>query len=318
MSAALDALPDDLSSEAFELLWSDLRQVITSDVDQADAALGVFVGSAEEGDGMRSAIWESDECRSLLGVYVTTMCFLPYCRPAVLRGGFSSTATARISTLRPKGTLKERLALWQLRERMSRPDRSRFIVLCPGAWRAKSFHAEVAIPEDLRVETAVLFDFANEKPMGEPQFNCNRASLYASEHLDEESSPDAYVVVAPERRGPTSQAAATGVLVASLLWLGVASGLDAKEPDAAVSILLAGAALYSGVVAVRSEHVLVTKLFSASRRWLAVAALAALAASASLAMQIPNAHPTGIWRTAAIAATLASVRLAWSAIRAPV
>ena len=56
---------------------------------------------------------------------------------------------------------------------------------------------------------------------------------------------DALVVIAPERRGRTIQSAATSVVVASLLWLGVHSGLDAESPDAAVSLLLAGAALYS-------------------------------------------------------------------------
>jgi hypothetical protein len=175
----------------------------------------------------------------------------------------------------------------------------------------------VVIPEDLRIESAFLYDFEQEEVLCEPDWNRNRASLYADRSLDADIFADAFVVVAPERRGRTMQAAATGLVVAALLWLGVYSGLDAESPDAAVSLLLAGAALYSGVTAGRGEHVLVTKLFSASRRWLAVVGLAALAASASLAMQVPSTHPTGVWRIAAIACTIAFVRLLWSAIRAP-
>ena len=84
-----------------------------------------------------------------------------------------------------------------------------------------------------------------------------------------------------------------------------------------MSILLAGAAIFSGVAASEGKHRLVKNMFSASRRWLVLVTLAALAGSASLAMQIPDEHPVAIWRVAAIASTIACVRLAWSAFRAP-
>jgi hypothetical protein len=318
MSAALDVLPDDVPSEAFELIWSDLRQVVTSSPEAADEALGVFVGSAEEDDTLRSAIWQDATCRSLLNTLRSNYVLFAVIPPEgpkrrILKYSYSEDFDVGIS-----GTLRERLAPWMIGRRLSRPDRSRIRILCPGAWRAASFHAEVVIPEDLRVEAAILYDFAKDEALSESDLNRNRASLYASETLDAEASVDAYVVIAPERRGRTIQAAATGLVVAALLWLGVHSGLDAKQnPDAAVSLLLAGAALYSGVTAGHGEHVLVTKLFSASRRWLAVVSLAALTASAALAMQVPNAYPTGVWRVAAIACTVASGRLLWSAIRAP-
>lgn len=317
MSAVLDVLPDDVPSEAFELVWSDLRQVVSSPPEAADEALGVFVGSAESDDTLRSAIWGDATCRSLLDALRSNYVLFAVVPPEgprrrILKYGYSEDFDLGIS-----GTLRERLAPWMLGQRLSRPDRSRFRILYPGAWRAASFHAEIVIPEDLRIEAAILYDFAKDEALSEPDLNRNRASLYASDTLDAEASTDAYVVIAPERRGRTVQAAATGLVVAALLWLGVNSGLDAQNPDAAVSLLLAGAALYSGITAGRGEHVLVTKLFSASRRWLGAVSLAALAASAALAMQVPNAHPTGVWRVAAIACTIAAGRLLWSAIRAP-
>jgi hypothetical protein len=317
MSNVLDALPEDLTQDAFELIWSDLRQVVLSAPDDADEALGVFVGSAEAGDRLRSAIWESPACQSLLNVlrsnYVL-FAVIPLDGPnrRILKYSYGEDFDLDVS-----GTFTERLAPWFLWQRLWRPDRSRFRILCPGAWRAESFHAEVVIPEDLRIESAVLYDFTQEEALSEPDLNRNRASLYANQTLAAENFADAFVIIAPERRGRTIQAAATGTVVAALLWLGVSSGLDAQNPDAAVSLLLAGAALYSGVTAARGEHVLVTKLFSASRRWLGLVSLAALAASAALAMQVPTAHPTGIWRIAAIVSTFASARLLWSAIRAP-
>jgi hypothetical protein len=317
MSAALDVLPDDVPPEAFELIWSDLRQVVTSHPEAADEALGVFVGSAEEDETLRSAIWQSATCRSLLDVLRSNYVLFAVIPPGgpmrrILKYSYSEDFDPGIS-----GTLRERLAPWMLGQRLARPDRSRFRILCPGAWRASSFHAEVVIPEDLRIEGAILYDFAKDEALSEPDMNRNRASLYARDTLNAESSTDAYVVIAPERRGRTVQAAATSLVVAALLWLGVHSGLDAQNPDAAVSLLLAGAALYSGVTASHGEHVLVTTLFSASRRWLGLVSLAALSASAALAMEVPNAHPTGVWRAAAIACTIASGRLLWSAVRAP-
>ncbi|HEU5254065.1 MAG TPA: hypothetical protein VFU16_12150 [Solirubrobacterales bacterium] len=317
MSAALDVLPQELSEEAFELLWSDLRRVVISEPAEASEALGVFVGSAEEGDSLRAAIWNSEVCKSLLGVlsenYVLFAALAPN-GPArrILKFSYGEDLELTLT-----GTLRERLAPSKLARRAARPDRSSFRILCPGAWRAASFHAEVVIPEDLRIESAVLYDFAEDKALGEPDWNRNRASLYASQPLNSESSAEAFVVVAPERRGRTMQAAVTGIVVTVLLWLGVHSGLDAENPDAAVSLLLAGAALYSGITAGRGEHVLVSKLFSASRRWLGLVSLAALAASASLAMQVPNAQPIEVWWMAAIASSIASARLLWSAIRAP-
>jgi hypothetical protein len=47
-----------------------------------------------------------------------------------------------------------------------------------------------------------------------------------------------------------------------------------------------------------------------------VVTLCALAASASLAMEVPDATPLRIWLVAAIVCSLAALRLAWSAIRA--
>jgi hypothetical protein len=166
----------------------------------------------------------------------------------------------------------------------------------------------------------VLADFSDPEvapSLGSVDANVNRASLYASVGLDRDQEVAAFVEVSPERAGRTSQAATTSVIVAALLWLGVASGLDAKNPGAAISLLLAGAAVFTGFSAVQGEHRLVRRAFAASRRWLAVVTLAALTASASLAMEYPVAHPVAVWRVAAIACSIAAVRLLWSAVRAP-
>lgn len=318
MNGAVNALPDELRPEVFQMLAADLRQVVFAPPAAAADALGVFVGSAEAGDRWRTAIWEDDTCRALLAAL-----WRNYALVAVLAPGGPNRRILKYSygedfdlTVEREG-IAERLAP---RERVGRawwPDRRRFIIECPGAWRAASFHVEIAVPEELRFETAVLYDFVADEQVSAADSNVNRASLYAPHEIDAESDVDAYVEVAPERSGRTFQAAATSVIIAALLWLGVASGLDAQNPGPAVSILLAGAALFSGVAAVQGEHKLAKKVFSASRRWLVLVTVAALAGSASLAMEIPEEHPVSIWRFSAIASTVAAVRLVWSAIRAP-
>lgn len=127
----------------------------------------------------------------------------------------------------------------------------------------------------------------------------------------------AYAEVAPERAGRTSLAAAISLVVAGLLWLGVLSDLDARNPGPAISILLAGAAVFSALAAAQGQHRLVRRVFAASRWWLAVVALTALGASASLAMELPDREPVEVWRICAIVCSLAAARLTWSAIRAP-
>jgi hypothetical protein len=110
--------------------------------------------------------------------------------------------------------------------RVSRPDRQAFIVECPGAWRAQSFHAEISIPEELHIELAVLHDFRGEEQLGEADENVDHASLYAS-GIAEHQFPGAFAVVAPERAGRVLLAALARIAVSALLWLGVSSGLDA-------------------------------------------------------------------------------------------
>lgn len=317
LNAALNALPADLTPEVFEIIAADLRQVVLSEPATASDALGFFIGSAESGDRWRAAIWSDETCRSLLDAL-----WQNYVLFAVLAPGGPNRRVLKYSygdefDPTDRGALRDRIAPRQLALGAWRPDRGRFIVLCPGASRAASFHVEIAIPEELRIDTAVLYDFAGQEPLSDADTKVNRASLYANRSLTAESDVDAYVEVVPERIGRASQAAGTSVVVTALLWLGVASGLKVTSPGPAASLLLAGAALYSGVTAVQGKHQLVKALFSATRRWLALVTAAALAGSASLAMQTPDKRPVDVWRGAAIACTIAAIRLAWGAVRAP-
>lgn len=213
--------------------------------------------------------------------------------------------------------LAVRLAPRELAKRAWHPDRQQFAISCPGASRAASFHVEVAIPEELRIRQAVLLDAETGTNLSIVDRNINRASLYASAPLRPQTDVIAYIEAVGERSGQAAQSAITSCIAAGLLWLGVASGLDTTNPGAAVSIVLAGAALYSGFTAASGQHKLVRMIFASRRRWLLVTTAAALAGSATLALEYPCASPVDVWKIAAVVATVAALRLSWSAVRSP-
>lgn len=317
LNAAYDALPEEPSTDLLESLVADLRRVVLSPPDEAAEALGYMLGMAEAGDRWRTAIVEDPISQSLLDALWQNYVLFAVLAPGgpnrrILKYSYgegfahSTDDIPRLERLRPRDLLA----------RASRPDRQNFVIECPGAWRAASFHAEIAVPEELRLELAVLWNFETEEAHSDFEANVDRAALYGRE-LEEGQATAAFAVVAHERAGKVSQAATTSVFVAALLWLGVASKLDASSPGPAVSILLAGAALFSGIAAAQGEHRLVKRIFAASRRWLLVVTISALGASATLAMEVPDAEPVDVWRWAAIAGSAAALRLSWSAVRAP-
>lgn len=317
MNAAFEALPDDVTDDASQMLAADLRRVVFDAPGDARDALEFFAGAADAGDPVRAAIWHDDTCRQMLGALWENYVLFAVLAPGgparrVLKYGYSEDFNPMRSS-----RLADRLALGEVLTRLAYPDRAGFLIATPGASWAASFHVEVAVPDELRIERAFLFERDAAELISGEELNVNRASLYAPDQVAALADVDAYVEVAPERRGATFQAAATSLVVTALLWLGVVSELDAEAPGAAVSLLLAGAALFTGFAAAQHEHRLVTTVFSTARRGLGVVTLCALTGSATLAMEFPCRHPVFVWWCAAALSSIVALRLAWSAVRAP-
>lgn len=217
MGEAFDAVPGGPDQDEFNVAWSELREVVMAEPDEAVEALSTFVGKAEEGNSLASAIWANPSCRGMLEVlqhnYVLFAVVEETCpERRILKYSFGEDFDLRLT-----GTVLDRLAPPVLLDRLWRPGRREFQLLCPGAWRARSFHLEVMIPEELRIETAFLYDFSRDELLSAPDRNRNRASLYAGRLADADFTVDAYVVIAPERRGATTQAAITGAAVSGLI-----------------------------------------------------------------------------------------------------
>lgn len=316
LNAAYDALPQHPPIEVLEMLSADLRQVVMLPPAEALDTLAYLERAAEADDPWRGPIVNDPTCRLLLWTlsqnYVL-FAVLPPNGPVrrILKYSYSEDFTGSV---RPAARWL-RLRLW-LRGVFWLPDRRLFIIECPGAGRAASFHLEITTAEELRFTEAGLFYEDTGETASTFDENVNRASLYPPEPVDE-FGLDAFAEVAPERTGATSQAAVTSLIVAALLWAGYLSELDAATPEPAVSLLVGGAALFSGVSATRGEHRLVKRIFFWTRFWLTIVTIAGLTASTSLALEIPDEHPTEVWKWAAIVCTVAAVQRLWAAIRSP-
>jgi len=319
LHTALDAIGDAQPEERVETLTADLRQIVLGEEDLGRAALGALVEAADAGDALRAAIWRHPACNSLLRTFASDYVLfaaLPLGGPdrRVIKYGYGDDL--RWERGRERGRRGE---LWW---RVSTPDRTRLLIPCPGAWRAASFHLEIAIPEELRVAYASLGRVApadeggEVEDLGTPDRWVNRAALYASTPIEPHDDVRAYVEIVSEREGGAVRAAVTAAAVAVLLWLGWGSGLDASQPGPFVSLLLAGGAVVSGFAASTSRHIIVNRMLRRRRRALILVAACALAASASLAMEVPGKRPLEVWLAAAIICTVAALRLGWSAVRA--
>lgn len=322
MTAARKALADAPPDRRIEELTADLRQIVFEDEPLAVETLESFVEAAEAGDGVASAVWGDAACRTLLRTFATDYVLfvaLPLNGPARRVVKFSYSDEFPLDPPRARRT--QRWSRDELRWRLRNPDRTWFLIDCPEAWRAASFHMEIAIPEELRIARAELGSFAagggdGFADLGPADHAVNRAALYAARSIEPHEDVRAYVEIVSEREGQATRAALTALAVSALLWLGYLSGLDARAPAAAVSLLLAGGAVVSGFAVVTSYHLIVDKILRSRRRALVLVAVCALAASASLAMEIPSSRPLGVWLAAAILCTLATLRLGWSAVRA--
>ena len=201
VGAAYDALPEVPPDETLEVLAAELRQVVVGSPTEAEDALALLSSAASSGDRWRKAIVEDHTCRSLLDAL-----WKNYVLFAVLAGGGPNRRILKysygegFSFTTDDVRWRHRIHPTRIAGRVSRPDRREFIVECPGAWRAQSFHAEISIPEELRIELAVLHDVRGEEQLGEADENVDRASLYAS-GIAEHQFPGVFAVVAPERAG---------------------------------------------------------------------------------------------------------------------
>jgi hypothetical protein len=175
----------------------------------------------------------------------------------------------------------------------------------PAAAGPASYHAEVVVPEEVRILEAVMLD-AEHGFLAEDG-ESDRAALYAPE-VPSEARPQLVFLVALERGGMPLLGAAVALLTSLQLVVGaVLIDFDALRGAApAVSVLLAGSAFFAAVLARSGEHRLVQSLFAGPRILLAVVAVCAVAAGSVLTYGVSSDAARTVWEVAALAAAAAT------------
>jgi hypothetical protein len=175
----------------------------------------------------------------------------------------------------------------------------------PVAARTASYHAEIVVPEELRIDGSFIFDAEQSGVVYAVEGETDRALLYASE-IPRDARPFLVFAVRLERPGFPFVAAAIAWATALILIVGARFGdlSPSASPGAPLSLLLAGSALFAGAVARSGEHRLVRVLFFGPRIVLVLNALAGLVAGAVLALGFCNQVVSTTWNAAAVIAVL--------------
>lgn len=180
----------------------------------------------------------------------------------------------------------------------------------PAAIGGISYHAEVEVPDELRIDGAVIVDRVSLEIYGQDD-DSDRAAIHAP-NVPQNADPALLFVLRAERWCFARVAFAVSVVTAGLLLLGSTVGdLDSKVAGPPITVLLAGSALFSAVAARTGEHNLVRVLLLLPRRVLFLNALASLVAAATLALGLSSSAICVAWwicfSVAAVAAAILGV-----------
>lgn len=186
----------------------------------------------------------------------------------------------------------------------------------PTAAHAASYHAEVVVPEELRLDAFVLDARTDELLSTDIERGVDRASLYAP-GVALRADPVLTTAISAERSGIPTLALVVGAITSLLLLLGASvARLDSPTAGSSVAVLLAGSALFAAAVARGHEHRLVRRIFAGPRWLLSIVAVAALAAAASVAFGAEPGVRDVVWYCAFAASALACLSLAVGFARA--
>lgn len=189
-------------------------------------------------------------------------------------------------------------------------------VAVPSAAHGASYHAEVVVPEELRLDAFIIDARTDELLSTDIERGVDRASLHAP-RIGLDAEPVLVAAIRAERADLPTLAFTTSAVTALLLLTGAAFGdFGTRTAGSAVALLLAGSVLFTTAVARSGEHRLVRGVFAGPRWLLSVVAVAALAAAASVAFGAQAAVLDAIWFPAGAVSLVACLALAVAFVRA--
>lgn len=186
----------------------------------------------------------------------------------------------------------------------------------PTAPHAASYHAEVIVPEELRLDAWIVDERGEALLSTDIERAVDRASLHAP-RVALDSEPLLVTAISAERADLPTLAFAVSAVTALLLLIGATFGdLGSPTAGSSVALLLAGSVLFATTVARSGEHRLVRGIFAGPRWQLSIVAVAALAAAAGVAFGANDAVRDVIWYGAGGVSLLACLSLAVGFVRA--
>jgi hypothetical protein len=204
-------------------------------------------------------------------------------------------------------------------EGLGRPSRLTHFYDAPGCIEAASYHAEVAVPAELRARRTELADDATGELLARGPRDADRPALYFTGTRPAVRAGIS-VRYGTERGRFLVPAALVAWLIAlelALPWLLADLGRLAAEAGPAISILLSSSAVFSGLVLRAGEHPLLRVVLAPARLCLAIATIALVTAAGALGFHVDPDPLRWIWGIGALVAVLAAVILTLQAARAP-
>jgi hypothetical protein len=205
-------------------------------------------------------------------------------------------------------------------EPLARPGRYAHFYDAPGCTEAASYHADVAVPDELRARTTRLVDNVTGTVLAEGPRDADRPFVYYVADTGRRLEPGLSVRYGTERGRFLVPAALVAWVIAlelALPWLFADLGHLATFGGPAISVLLSISAVFSALVLRSGEHPLVRLVLAPYRLCLAAATLAAVVAAATLAFRAGGGVLSWSWGLGALVAALAAGILTEEAARAP-
>ena len=196
-----------------------------------------------------------------------------------------------------------------------------YVYDAPGCVEAWSYHAEVAVPADLKARTTRLWDAETGAVLATGARDADRPALYFS--TDPARPPGrAEVVVdfAAERGrflGPAAIVASVITLLVALPWLFADLEALAGSSGPAIGLVLSTSAVFSVLVLRTDEHPLLRRLLVGYRSALVASTLAALFAAAALGFQAEAWIIETTWALAAVVSAATAGILVVAVVRSP-
>jgi hypothetical protein len=205
-------------------------------------------------------------------------------------------------------------------EPLGRPARYAHFYETPGCTEAASYHAEVAVPDEMRARATKLVDNVTGTVLAEGPRDADRPFVYYVADTGRRLEPGLSVRYGAERGRflvPAALVAWVLALELALPWLLADLSHLAASGGPAISILLSSSAVFSALVLRSGEHPLVRLVLAPYRLCLAAATVAAVVAAATLAFRAGGGVLAWCWGVGALVAALAAGILTEEAARAP-